>query len=554
MDQKPKILIFDQKVRDKILRGVEISARAVGATLGSRGRNVAYELNWGAPNVLHDGVSVAKQIVLEDPYENMAAQLVLQAATNTNNAAGDGTTTATILTYAITKEALQNVTAGANPMVLRKGIDKAVEAVIKELKRITKPVNTPEELKQIATISAADSEMGELIATAVQKVGKNGVVTVERGSTSMIEVEYKEGMEFEGGLLSGYFTTERNKLEANLIGDKKDDAPYVLVINEKVDAAKIINLVEKLYNTDQNPKLLIIADDYDNEAFSMILVNKIQGGKYVFPVKSPEFGPHRTDILSDIAVITGGQLLGGAAGLPLEQATIDSFGRAEKITIMEDQTIITGGKGKKDEIQGRITTIQKMLESAKTDSQKDKAQKRLGKLVGGVAVISVGAYSEAEMQERKERVFDAVNATKAAISEGIVPGGGVALLRAAKTIDTLDFTDQPNEKIGADIVKKALSYPIKKLVMNAGVERPEFVVGKIAENSNANFGYDVDTESYVDLYKKGIVDPLKVVRSALVNAASVAIMLITTEVMISFKRDEAKPREKSENGIGRFLD
>lgn len=567
MDKKPKTMISDQEVRDKILTGVEKVAKAVGTTLGSRGRNVAYELNWGRPNVLHDGVSVAKQVVLEDPYENMAAQLVITAAERTNNVAGDGTTTATILTYAILKEAIQSK---VNPMVIRKGINKAVDAVVLELKAMAKPVNGFDELEQIATISAADPEMGKLIATAIQKVGENGVVTVQEGQGSTIEVEYKEGMEFERGLMSPYLVTQQDAYEAVLEG-KDEDAPYIAIVNEKLDTAKTIEILEKIYTGSKNKlaKILLIADEFENESFNMIVYNMVRGSKKIVPVKSPEFGEHRTALLSDIAAITGGQILGGPAGLPIEQATFESFGRADKTITSIDQTIIIGGKGSKERIDSQIKIIKKLDREARTDSERDKTQKRIGKLTGGVAVISVGAHSETEMKEKKERVYDAQNATKAAIAEGILPGGGVALIRARRAIDKLFFSDQTptsanidqkkvdgrsNEKIGADIIKSALLYPLKILVKNAGVENPDFIVGKIEENENPNIGYNVDTEDYVDLYKAGIIDPLKVVRTALQQAASVAIMLITTEVMIAFKRERENEGKKDDSGIGSFLD
>lgn len=564
--KQPKTIISGQEVRDRILAGVGKTAEIVGATLGSKGQNVAYEKNWGTPNVLHDGVSIAKQIVLEDPYENMAAQLVITAAEKTNNIAGDGTTTATILTYAIVQEALQSK---VNPQIIRKGIDKAVAAVVAELKRMAKPVKAFDELKQVATISAADAEMGELIATAIQKVGEDGVVTVQTGRGSTTEIEYKEGMEFERGLLSQYLRTYNDKLIAEFVTEKETDLPYVVAVNEKLDAQKLVDLVTVLYTTDGQGKLLLIADDFDIEALNTIIVNKMQGTKRIIPVKSPEFGDHRTALLSDIAILTGGQLLGGPTGLALAQAKYESFGRAEKIIQTVEQTIIIGGKGKKDAIEGQIKTIRKLAEEAKSDSERDKAEKRIGKLTGGVAVILVGAYSETEMQERKERVFDAQNATKAAISEGILPGGGVALLRARRAIDTLVFSDQTlteglldgkkidgraAEKVGADIVKSALLYPIKTLVKNAGVEKPDYIVGKIEENPNPSYGYNVDTEQYVDLYKEGIIDPLKVVRTALLQAASVAIMLITTKHMLAFMRETQKKSENQPDGIGRFLD
>lgn len=568
MDKKVKTMISDQEVRDRILAGVEKVAKAVGTTLGSRGRNVAYELNWNAPNVLHDGVSVAKQVVLEDPYENMAAQLVIKAAERTNDIAGDGTTTATVLTYAIVKEAMPLITAGVNPNIVRKGIEKAVTKVITELQTMKKDVSQFEELMQVATISAADPEMGKIIATAIEKVGEEGVVTVQEGTGTTIEVEYKEGLEFERGLMSAYFSTESDSVEAILQADKAD-YPYVILVNEKVDNEKAISILEKIYDNEKSAKVLFIADDYDNDALNTILFNFVRGNKKIIPVKSPEFGDHRTALLNDIAVVTGGEVLGGAAGLKIEQATLESFGRCDKAIVTLDQTIIIGGKGDKKKVDGQIKIIRKLHQEAKTDSERDKAEKRIGKLKGGVAVISVGAHSETEMREKKERVYDAQNATKAAISEGIVPGGGVALLRARRAIDTLVFADQTpteglldgkkidgreREKIGADIVKSALMYPIRKLIDNAGVENPDHIVGKIEENNDNMIGYNVDTEQFVNLYKEGIIDPLKVVRTALQQASSRAIMLLTTDVMIAFKREIAMEDQKKGDGIGRFFD
>lgn len=559
-------MISDQEVKERTLAGVEKVAKAVGTTYGSRGRNVSYEHNWGTPTVLHDGVSVAKQVVLENPYENMAAQIVIDAAERTNKIAGDGTTAVTILTYAITKEAIESK---FDPMILRKGINKAVAAVVEELKKMAKEVKAFEELEQIATISAADPEMGKTIARAIQKVGEDGIVTVQDGRGYGLEVEYKEGMELESGLMSPYLRTENDKMEANLEGTKANDAPYIAIVNEKLDAPKTIALLEKLYTTDKQGKVLLIADDFDNEAFNMIIVNMLRGSKKIVPIKSPEFGDHRTALLSDIAVLTGGQVLGGTAGLQLEQATYDSFGRADRTQTTKDQTLIIGGKGKKKAIDNQIKTIRKLAADAKTESEKDKTEKRIGKLTSGVAVISVGAYSVTEMRERKERVYDAQNATRAAISEGIIPGGGVALLRARRAIDTLVFSDQTptegllngvkiagraKEKMGAEIVKNALLYPIRKLISNAGVEKTDYIVGKIEDNSKENFGFNVDTEEYVDLYKEGIIDPLKVIRTALLQSASAATMLITTEVMIAFKREIENKENPTADGIGRFLD
>lgn len=555
MDKPVKKIIYGQEVRDKILRGVAVTERAVGTTLGSKGRNVALEKNWGSPIILHDGVSVARDIALEDPFENQAAQLVINAAQNTNNEAGDGTTTATILTHAIVKEALPIVSSGTNPMVIRKGIEKAVPAIIAELKKLARPIKTFDEMKQIATISAADESMGDLIATAIKKVGENGVVTVQEGTGSTIEVEYKEGMDLPKGYISPYLITDPARMEVVYEMEKRkgktgieSSFPYIVVVNEKLDNAKLAAIYQTIWQTDNSAKIIFIADDFEPEAMQSIIISKLRSGSRLAALKSPEFGEHRTNLLIDIATVTGGKVIGGAAGVPIDQVKIDDIGQVEKVIISRDQTLLIGGQGKDKDIQDRIAALKKLLQDSKEEGQRDKLQSRLAKLIGGVAVISVGAPSETEMREKKERVYDAVNATKAAVAEGVVPGGGVALIRASQVLDTMDVT--PQESIGVDIVRQALKYPLKRLIENVGTEDPGYAIGKILEHKNPDWGYDVDSETFTDLVKKGIIDPVKVTRSALQNAASIATMLVTTDCMIVYKREEKSKKEEDIEGIG----
>ncbi len=551
MDRKAKDIIFGQDIRDRIDRGLYIASRTVATTLGSKGRNVMYELNWGFPNVIHDGVTVAREIILKDPYENMAAQLLLSAAQKTNDEAGDGTTTASILTYAIAHEGLRVVSAGTNPALVRKGIEKAVEAVIAELRKLAKPIKTHKEIAQVATISAADPEIGELIATAIEKVGEHGVVTVAEGTGNKVEVEYKEGMEFDKGFISPWLMTDGAKLEAVIQGTGKGNNPYVAIVNDTVSNEQIVTLLEVIYKTDLRAKVIVIADEFDPIAAGSIILTKRNGKKELVAVKSPDYGDHRTNLLMDLAIVTGGTVFGGAVGIPLDQAAIDSFGRCERIIVTREVTQIIGGQGEKAKIQERTVAIRNQMKSAKTEFEKDKLETRLSKLVGGVAVINVAASSETEMRELKERVIDAKNAARVAVEEGIVPGGGVALLRARRAIDTLDLG---RAQIGADIVKAALAYPIKKLIGNAGVESVDYIVGKIENSPDMSLGYNVDTEDYVDLIESGIIDPLKVSRSALQNAASIATMLITTDVGIAFERETPKANKIDDDGIGIFPD
>lgn len=555
VNKQTKEIIFGQEVRDKILKGVAITARAVGTTLGSKGRNVSLEKNWGSPIIIHDGVTVARDVVLPDPFENQAAQLVINAAQNTNNEAGDGTTTATILTHAIVKEALPIVSAGTNPMVIRKGIEKAIPAVIERLLTIAKPVASFDEMKQIATISSTDEGIGELVATAVQKVGEYGVVTVQNGNKSYIEVEYKEGMDLSAGWLAPHFVTDMERFEAiygpaDKIKTIDSKYPFVVLLDDKLDTTKMIDIFRKLPDDRENTKILVIANDYEPEAIQGLVLSKLKSDMKVVAIKSPEYGEHRTNLLDDIATVTGGTVIGGTNGIPIENLERTHFGKCEKFVVTRYETIIIGGKGDGDKIKKRIKGLQNIKKETQDKGQLDKIESRLAKLIGGVAVIMVGAASQEELREKKERVIDAVNATKAAVKEGVVPGGGVAFIRAGEVIESLELTDR--EKIGADIVKRALRYPIMKLVSNAGADDPGFVVGKILENKNPFWGYNVESEDYEDMVKSGIIDPVKVSRTALENAASIATMLITTDVMIVNKREPGK-KEEDTDGIGELI-
>lgn len=553
--KKSKQIIYGDEVHRKIRSGVTAVADAVGTTLGSRGGNVAYELSWGTPNVLHDGVSVAKQIVLDDPFENEAAQLVIQAAQNTNNEAGDGTTTATILTAAIVNQALSVMSGSTvNPQVIRKGIDEAVKSVLVKLDDITTPVENLQRAIQIATISAADAQMGKQIAEAVQKVGIGGAVSVQEGGSDGLTVEYKRGMEFDKGLLSQFMVTDLDRQEAKAAHTKgQDDAPYVIVVNEKLMNDMLVKLLELVLHANSQAKFLIIADDFDISAAQTIVKtianpgNKIQ----LIAVNSPEYGKQRENILTDIAMLTGGHVLGGQSGINLVDAKLEDIGRCEEVIASPTQTIIVDGHGdqvlRKEYIQG----LERQEKKAKDIFEKERYQVRLAKLVGGVAVISVGSASETETHELAERVRDAVNATKAAMSDGIVPGGGVALLRARKSLKELNLGKY---QVGVDIVYRALSEPIRKLAENAGVDDPGYVVGKVEEMTNVNAGYNVETEEIGDMLSAGIVDPVKVTKSALTNAASVSNMLITTRCMIAFNRKDLYEYERSQDleGVGSF--
>ena len=537
-----KQLLFDEAARQKILRGVELLARAVKVTLGPKGRNVVIDKKFGSPAVTKDGVTVAKEIELPDAYENIGAQLVKEVASKTNDAAGDGTTTATVLAEAVYKEGLKHVTAGANPIYLKRGIDKAVEAAVTELAKISKKVNNREEIRQVATVSANwDNTIGEIIADALDKVGKDGTVTVEEAKSIETTLDVVEGMQFDKGYLSPYFATNAESQEALL-----EDA-YVL-IHEK----KISNLQEFLPILQATAKtgkpLLIIAEDVEGEALAALVVNKIRGTLNVVAVKAPGFGDRRKAILEDIAVLTGGRLLTEDLGIKLENVQVADLGRASRIVVAKENTTIVKGSGKASEIQARVKQIRRQIEETTSDYDKEKLQERLAKLAGGIAVINVGAATESEMKEKKQRVEDALHATRAAFEEGIVSGGGVALLRTAKAIDAAIATLEGDEKLGAQIIRRAVEAPLKQLCFNAGVEGA-VVVQQVLASKGAN-GYNVATGVYEDLVKAGVVDPTKVSRIALQNAASIAGLLLTTECIITDAPDKSPAPAMPQGGGG----
>lgn len=529
-----KQLVFSDSARQAILKGVTILTDAVKATLGPRGRNVLIERKFGTPNVTKDGVTVAKEIELKDPFENMGAQLVREVASKTSDVAGDGTTTATVLAYAIYKEGLKYVAAGANSMDLKRGIDKAVEVVVEELKKISKPVADKKEIAQVGTISANnDASIGELIAEAMDKVGKDGVITVEEAKGMATTLDLVEGMQFDRGYISPYFITDPERLECVL-----EDA-FVLIHDKKISSMKdLLPILEQIAR--MGKPLLIIAEDVEGEALATLVVNKLRGVLQVCAVKAPGFGERRKAMLEDIAVLTGGTVISEDLGIKLENVKVEDLGKAKKIIIDKENTTIVEGAGDPQKIQGRIKQIKVQIEETTSDYDREKLQERLAKLAGGVARINVGAATEAEMKEKKARVEDALNATRAAVEEGIVPGGGVALLRCQKALDNLKL-DIHDQQLGVEIVKKALEEPIKQIIANAGVEAT-LIVEKVKENSNINYGYDAYEEKFVDMMEAGIIDPTKVTRIALQNAASVAGLMLTTEVMVTeIPEEEKKP-------------
>ena len=519
-----KQLKFSDDARVALLKGIDIVAKAVVTTLGPKGRNVALDKKWGAPNIVHDGVSVAKEIELKDPFENMGAQLVKEAASKTNDVAGDGTTTATLLAQVVTALGMKNVTAGANPMVIKKGIEKAVDVVVKELQRIAKPIKDREEIAQVATISAGDSEIGEKIAEALDKVGRDGVVTVEEGKGLTIDIEYKEGMEFDRGYASVYFVTNPERMEAEI-----EDA-YLLLTDKKISAiADLLPFLEKFVKVSKS--LVIIADEVEGEALATLVVNKLKGTFNVLAIKAPGFGDRRKEMLEDIAILTGGAVISEDTGRTLESIEMSDLGQAEKIWADKENARIIGGKGTPSVIKARISLLKRQVAETDSDFDKEKLEERLAKLSGGVAQINVGAATEIELNEKKERVKDAVGATKAAVEEGILPGGGVALLRARKALLTLSTQDK-DEKVGVDIVYESLEHPARWLAKNAG-EDDGFVLRKIEEAKDSDYGFNALTGEFGSMTGFGILDPLKVTRSALQNAASVAMMVITTEGLIT---------------------
>jgi chaperonin GroEL len=524
-----KLIAFDEEARRGLERGMNILADAVKVTLGPKGRNVVLEKKWGAPTITNDGVSIAKEIELEDPYEKIGAELVKEVAKKTDDVAGDGTTTATVLAQALVREGLRNVAAGANPMSLKRGIEAAVAAVSEHLLNVAKPVETKEQIAATASISAADTTVGELIAEAMDKVGKEGVITVEESNTFGLELELTEGMRFDKGYISAYFVTDTERMEAQM-----DDA-YILIHEGKISNVKdLLPLLEKVMQSGKG--LAIIAEDVDGEALSTLVVNKIRGTFKSVAVKAPGFGDRRKAMLQDIAILTGGQVISETVGLKLENAGLELLGRARKVTISKDETTIVEGAGDADQIQGRVNQIRAEIENSDSDYDREKLQERLAKLAGGVAVIKVGAATEVELKERKHRIEDAVRNAKAAVEEGIVAGGGVALLQAAVTaFDKLDLAG--DEATGANIVKVALSAPLKQIAINAGLEGG--VVAEKVAGLQQGWGLNAATGEYVDMLAAGVPDPAKVVRSALQNAASIAALFLTTEAVVADKPEKA---------------
>ncbi|MDQ7829754.1 MAG: chaperonin GroEL [Armatimonadota bacterium] len=525
----PKILAYNEEARRAMERGVNKLADAVKITLGPKGRNVVIEKKFGSPTITHDGVTVAKEIELEDPFENAGAQLVREVATKTEDVAGDGTTTATILAQAMMRDGLKLVAAGANPMALKRGIDRAVAAVVEQIKTAAKPLETKEEIAYVASISANDPSIGQLIADAMDKVGKDGVITVEESKGIETTVEVVEGMMFDKGYISPYFITDPEKMEAVL------EEPVILITDKKISAVKdLLPVLEKVVQLGR--PLLIIAEDVEGEALATLVVNKLRGTLSAVAVKAPAFGDRRKAILQDIAILTGGQVISEEVGLKLENTTAGQLGRAQQVRVRKEETIIVGGAGKPEEIQKRIQQIRKQIEETESDYDREKLQERLGKLSGGVAVIKVGAPSEAELKYRKTRTEDALRATRSAVEEGILPGGGVVLVQAQQAVDALKL--EGDEAMGAGIVRRALEEPMRQLAINAGQEGS--IIVEQARTQPPGYGYDVLTGRFVDMLKAGIVDPAKVVRTALQNAASVAGLLLTTEALVVEKPEEEK--------------
>ncbi len=521
---------FESDARTRMLAGVDILANAVKVTLGPKGRNVVLDKAFGAPRISKDGVTVAKEIELEDKFENMGAQMVREVASKTSDEAGDGTTTATVLAQAIVREGFKAVAAGMNPMDLKRGIDQAVEAVIKELHGRSKKIKTEDEISQVGTISAnGEAEIGEMISEAMQKVGKEGVITVEEAKSTETALDVVEGMQFDRGYISPYFITNADKMMADL------ENPFILLHESKLSGLQpMLPLLETVVQSGR--PLLIIAEDIEGEALATLVVNRLRGGLKIAAVKAPGFGDRRKAMLEDIAILTGGQVVSEDLGIKLENVGLDMLGTAKKVEITKEETTIIEGAGKKADIQGRCGQIRAQVDETSSDYDREKLQERLAKLAGGVAVIRVGGATEVEVKERRDRVDDAMNATRAAVEEGIVPGGGVALLRATKVLGKLEAQNH-DQQVGIDIVGRALQAPVRQIVENAGVEG-SVVVGKLLESKDAAIGFDAQTETYTDMVKAGIIDPTKVVRTALIDAASIAGLLITTEAMVAEKPDD----------------
>jgi chaperonin GroEL len=533
---------FSVEARDKMLRGIDILANAVRVTLGPKGRNVVLDKSFGAPRISKDGVTVAKEIELDDKFENMGAQMVREVASKTSDQAGDGTTTATVLAHAIVKEGAKSVAAGMNPMDLKRGVDLAVNAVVEDLKKHSKAVTSNEEIAQVGTISSnGDPEIGRFIADAMKRVGNEGVITVEEAKSLETELEVVEGMQFDRGYISPYFVTNAEKMRTEM------EDPYLLIYEKKLSALnELLPLLEAVVQTGK--PLLIIAEDVEGEALATLVVNKLRGGLKVAAVKAPGFGDRRKAMLQDIAILTGGTAISEDLGIKLDQVKLDMLGKAKKVTIEKENTTIVNGAGKKKDIEGRIAQIKAEIEETTSDYDREKLQERLAKLAGGVAVIRVGGATEVEVKERKDRVDDAMHATRAAVEEGILPGGGVALLRSIKALGKLR-TENHDQKTGIDIVRKALSSPARQIAINAG-EDGSIVVGKISENDAYSYGYDAQEGEYGDLVSKGIIDPTKVVRTALQDAASIAGLLMTTEAMVAEKPKKEPPMPAMPPGGG----
>jgi len=543
-----KLITYDEEARASMKRGMDALADAVKTTLGPKGRNVAIDKKYGAPTVTHDGVTVARDIELEDPFENMGAQLLKEAATKTEDVAGDGTTTATVLAQAIVTEGLKNVASGANPMQMKIGIDKAAEAVSKAILAAATPVKGHDEIAQVATVSAADNEIGNLIAEVMDKVGKDGVITVEESKTMAFETEYVEGMQFDRGYTSAYFVTDTNRMEAVL------EDPYILITDKKISAiADMLPTLEKILQSGKKD-MLIIAEDVDGEALSTLVVNKLRGVLNVLAVKAPGFGDRRKEMLRDIAILTGGTVISEELGRKLDSVQLEDLGRARRVLATKDNTTMIQGRGSESEIAGRIKQIKAQIEDTTSDYDKEKLQERMAKLSGGVAIIKVGAGTETELKEKKHRVEDALSATRSAVEEGIVPGGGIALINAQSSLDKVKL--EGDAAVGVEIVRKALEEPLRQLAENAGLNGAvvlENVRRKSAEAKSKTLGYDVLADEYTDMLKRGIVDPAKVTRSAVENAASIGGMVLTTEVMITDKPEpkSAMP-QMPPGGMGDF--
>jgi len=534
-----KQIIFGEDVRRSLKKGVDVLASTVRVTLGPKGHPVAIEKKWGAPSIVDDGVTIAKEIELPDPFENMGAQLVKEAASKTNDAAGDGTTTSTVLAAAIISEGFKNIAAGAEPLSLKHGIEKATAAVVEELKRASTPVNGREQIVQVATITAKDLEIGNMIASVMEKVGKDGVITIEESKGTKFETEYVEGMQFDRGYVSAYFVTDTARMEANI------DDPYILITDKKISSIQeILPSLERILQVTKN--LLIIADDVDGEALATLVVNKLKGTLNVIAVKAPGFGDRRKAMLEDIAILTGGKVISEEVGRKLDSITVEDLGRARRVEVNKDKTTVIEGKGDSTEIKDRIKQLKAQIDDTDSDFDREKLQERMARLAGGVAVIKVGAATETEMKEKKHRVEDALAATRAAVEEGILPGGGIGLLNSLPALDNLDVTG--DERTGVNIIRKAVEEPIRCIAVNAGYDGA--VVVDTVKKGVRGAGYNAETNTFGNMVEMGIIDPTKVVRSALVNASSIASMVLVTESLVADIPEKEKPSPSGAGGMG----